>query len=208
MAVKVKVCGMKYPDNIAEVTALGVDYIGFIFYEKSKRYVGTAQREYIRNLVQPAKVGVFVNTDLPELVDTIHNFKLDAVQLHGNETAEFCQALKAETSAIVIKAFGVDHSFDWNQLESYRDVVDYFLFDTKSSAYGGTGIPFDWSLLNQYKLDCPYFLSGGLGPDNIGEALQVDDPRLYALDLNSKFEVEPGLKDINLLTQSINNIKR
>jgi phosphoribosylanthranilate isomerase len=207
MAVKIKVCGMKYPDNIAAVTALGVDYIGFIFYDKSKRYIGRNAIPYIQELRGVSKVGVFVDAALEDIYHKIEEFGLDTIQLHGTETPQFCEKLSAHVPVTVIKAFGIDQHFDWSQLDPYLGSVDYFLFDTKSSAHGGTGRQFDWALLNQYKLDCPYFLSGGLGPDNIQEALQRDDPRLYALDLNSKFEVEPGLKDIHLLTQSI-TIKR
>lgn len=208
MAVKIKVCGMRYPENIRDVTALGTDYIGFIFYAKSKRYVGADVQRYIEGLASPVKVGVFVNADLSEIYQTMADFKLDAVQLHGEETPEFCQTLKQQTQATVIKAFGIDGHFDWQILNPYADVVDYFLFDTKSNAYGGTGVSFDWSLLDQYQLDLPYFLSGGLDAANIQTALAIHDPRLYALDLNSKFEVEPGLKDIDLLSQSINSIRR
>lgn len=208
MAIKIKVCGMKHPDNIVGVTALAVDYIGFIFYEKSKRFVGNVNREYIKKLTDVVKVGVFVNADLNEIYRKIDEFNLNAVQLHGDESPQFCAELKQYTQVTVIKAFGIDSHFDWTVLDAYAGVIDYFLFDTKSNSYGGTGIQFDWSLLHRYKLDCPYFLSGGLDADNVKDALQANDPRLYALDLNSKFEVEPGLKDIDLLAHSINSIKK
>lgn len=208
MAVKVKVCGMKYPDNIAAVASLGIDYMGFIFYDQSKRYVGQSSSLYIKELDSLSKVGVFVNASLSEILDKITEFQLNAIQLHGNESAEFCLELKEKSAVIIVKAFGVDQNFDWMQLDPYAKAVDYFLFDTKSSSYGGTGVQFDWSLLDQYKLTIPYFLSGGLDPENIKTALERNDPRLYALDLNSKFEVEPGLKDIDLLSHSINTIKK
>ncbi|QIH32172.1 phosphoribosylanthranilate isomerase [Sphingobacterium sp. DR205] len=208
MAIKIKVCGMKHPDNIVGVTALAVDYIGFIFYEKSKRFVGDANQDYIKGLKGIIKVGVFVNANLTEVHRKIEEFDLDAVQLHGNESPQFCAELKQCTPVTVIKAFGIDPHFDWSVLDAYVGVIDYFLFDTKSNSHGGTGLQFDWSLLHQYKLDCPYFLSGGLNANNIKDALQANDPRLYALDLNSKFEVEPGLKDIDLLAHSINSIKK
>ncbi len=208
MAIKIKVCGMKYPDNIAAVTSLGIDYVGFIFYDQSKRYVGNENKQYIESLNSPTKVGVFVNTSIPEILVKTEEFRLNAIQLHGNESADFCHKLKQQSSAIIIKAFGIDINFDWGQLDPYVGVVDYFLFDTKSSSYGGTGIQFDWSLLDRYTLNTPYFLSGGVDAKNIKTALEKKDPRLYALDLNSKFEVEPGLKDINLLTHSINSIKK
>ncbi|MNG61775.1 N-(5'-phosphoribosyl)anthranilate isomerase [compost metagenome] len=208
MSVKIKVCGMKYPDNIVAVTALAIDYIGFIFYEKSKRFVGNANQEYIKGLKCITKVGVFVNASLTEINDKIEEFNLNAVQLHGDESPQFCEELKQYTAVTVIKAFGIDQHFDWTVLDAYIGAIDYFLFDTKSNSYGGTGIQFDWSLLHQYKLECPYFLSGGLDADNVKDALKANDPRLYALDLNSKFEVEPGLKDIDLLAHCINSIKK
>ncbi|MDF2517851.1 MAG: N-(5-phosphoribosyl)anthranilate isomerase [Sphingobacterium sp.] len=208
MAVKIKVCGMKHPDNIAAVTALDIHYIGFIFYEKSKRFVGNTSREYIKGVKGVTKVGVFVNASLPEICHKIDEFNLNAVQLHGDESPQFCEELKQHTAVTVIKAFGIDQNFDWSVLDAYVGAVDFFLFDTKSSSYGGTGMRFDWSLLHQYKLERPYFLSGGLDVDSVEDALQANDPRLYALDLNSKFEVEPGLKDIDLLARSINSIKK
>lgn len=208
MAIKVKVCGMKYPDNIAALASLGIDYMGFIFYDQSKRYVGESSSVFIKQLERPSKVGVFVNASLSEILLKITEFQLNIIQLHGNESVEFCAELKEKSGISVIKAFGIDQDFDWAQLNPYAGVIDYFLFDTKSSSHGGTGIQFNWSLLDQYKLTIPYFLSGGLDPENIKIALERNDPRLYALDLNSKFEVEPGLKDIYLLTQSINNIKK
>ncbi|QRY57702.1 phosphoribosylanthranilate isomerase [Sphingobacterium siyangense] len=208
MAIKVKVCGMKYPDNITAVASLGIDYMGFIFYDQSKRYVGQSSSSYIKDLDSLSKVGVFVNASLSEILDKITEFQLNAIQLHGNESAEFCLELKEKSTVSIVKAFGVDKNFDWIQLDPYAKIVDYFLFDTKSSSYGGTGVQFDWSLLDQYKLTTPYFLSGGLDPENIKTALERNDPRLYALDLNSKFEVEPGLKDIELLSHSINTIKK
>ncbi|HBW80141.1 MAG TPA: N-(5'-phosphoribosyl)anthranilate isomerase [Sphingobacterium sp.] len=208
MAVKVKVCGMKYPDNITAVASLGIDYMGFIFYDQSKRYVGQSSSAYIKELDGLSKVGVFVNASLSAILDKITEFQLNVIQLYGDESVEFCLELKEKSGVIILKAFGVDQNFDWIQLDPYAKVVDYFLFDTKSSSYGGTGVQFDWSLLDQYKLTTPYFLSGGLDPENIKTALERNDPRLYALDLNSKFEVEPGLKDIALLSHSINTIKK
>ncbi|MDQ1152258.1 phosphoribosylanthranilate isomerase [Sphingobacterium zeae] len=208
MAVKVKVCGMKYPDNIAAVASLGVDYMGFIFYDQSKRYVGENSSIYVRELENLNKVGVFVNASLSEILIKKTEFNLNAIQLHGDESVEFCRELREKSKATIVKAFGIDQDFDWIALDSYANTIDYFLFDTKSSSYGGTGLQFDWSLLDQYKLTTPYFLSGGLDPENIKTALERNDPRLYALDLNSKFEVEPGLKDIELLSQSINTIKK
>ncbi|WP_233789487.1 phosphoribosylanthranilate isomerase [Sphingobacterium sp. HMA12] len=199
---------MKHPDNIVGVAALAVDYIGFIFYEKSKRFVGDANQKYIKGLKGVIKVGVFVNANLTEIYRKIEEFDLDAAQLHGDESPQFCAELKQHAPVTVIKAFGIDTHFDWSILEAYVGVIDYFLFDTKSNSYGGTGLQFDWSLLHQYKLDCPYFLSGGLDANNVKDAVQTNDPRLYALDLNSKFEVEPGLKDIDLLAHSINSIKK
>lgn len=201
--VKIKVCGMRDIENIKQLAQCQIDYMGFIFYSKSPRYINTPFQAEIPNRIK--KTGVFVNEDLGKIKETIDTFDLDAVQLHGNESTESCLFLK-DTGLEIIKAFGIDDSFKWSSLLDYLGVVDYFLFDTKSSAHGGTGKTFNWETLVNYPYSTPYFLSGGLALENITEALKLKDERLYALDLNSKFEIEPGLKDIKQLTQAISII--
>lgn len=202
MKVKLKVCGMKLPSNVKEVAELGPDYMGFIFYAGSKRYPGRLAAEVTRELPESIKkTGVFVNETVEEIAVKIVKYRLDAVQLHGNETPEMVKLLKMILPAEVqlIKAFGIDASFDFSQLNAYASNVDFFLFDTKTPDHGGSGRRFEWELLQGYHLDKPYFLSGGVGLENVDDLLRINDRRLYAVDVNSRFELEPGLKDITKL---------
>jgi len=200
----IKVCGMKEPDNILQLLELPIQYMGHIFYQKSARYVGDlANLDISKNI---KKTGVFVNSSIAEILESVNRLSLKAVQLHGDETAEMASALKSE-GLEVIKAFGIDEEFDWNQLESFVDHVDFFLFDSKSPAYGGTGKAFNWQKLKEYPFEKPYFLSGGLSLDNLEEAINFEDKRLVGLDLNSKFEIEPGLKDIEKLKLALKIIR-
>ncbi|OYD47099.1 hypothetical protein CHU00_03280 [Sphingobacterium cellulitidis] len=200
----IKVCGMKEPDNILQLLELPIQYMGHIFYQKSARYVGDlANLDISKNI---KKTGVFVNSSIAEILESVNRLSLKAVQLHGDETAEMASALKSE-GLEVIKAFGIDEEFDWNQLESFVDHVDFFLFDSKSPAYGGTGKAFNWQKLKEYPIEKPYFLSGGLSLENLEEAINFEDKRLVGLDLNSKFEIEPGLKDIEKLKLALKIIR-
>lgn len=195
---------MRDAENIKQLIDLPIAYIGFIFYSKSPRFVHEGIPPIVPNGIE--KVGVFVNETFTVIMDKVKSYQLQAVQLHGNEPATLCAALKAEGLA-VIKAFGIDETFDWTSLESYLDDVDFFLFDTKSTQHGGTGQSFSWSALAHYPYATPYFLSGGLGLDNIKEALKINDSRLYALDLNSRFEEQPAVKNIHTLTQALSIIQ-
>jgi|SRR6185312_2276481 len=194
--MKIKVCGLKYPDNINEVAALQPDYVGFIFYPQSPRFAG----EFEMVDVPAIKTGVFVNESAERIGDAIARYKLGAIQLHGSEGPEFCEQFKGKVT--VIKAFGVDENFDFEQLNEFEDSVDYFLFDTKTSKHGGSGQTFNWNLLDQYKLSVPFLLSGGLSLDNLEEVKKIRHPQFYGVDLNSRFEIEPGLKDIDKLTKA------
>ncbi|HLT42040.1 MAG TPA: phosphoribosylanthranilate isomerase [Sphingobacteriaceae bacterium] len=197
-ALKIKVCGMRDLENIIQLKELAPDYLGFIFYAKSPRYVETIDKSLL-NLLQPIKkTAVFVNATLDEVTTMVKEHRFEAVQLHGNESPDYCSEMKKK-GVEVIKAFGIHEDFNWELLEPYLDVIDYFLFDTYTSAHGGSGKTFNWEALKNYPFDKPYFLSGGIGPDNIESALAVQDERLYGLDLNSKFEDSPGLKNIELL---------
>src|SRR5690606_27368469 len=137
------------------------------------------------------------------IIITVKTYQFNAIQLHGNESAAFCKDIKDLTGLELIKAFGIDSEFDFNQLEPYLNVVDYFLFDTKTSVYGGSGRVFNWDVLKKYPYDKPYFLSGGINPDNFEDAYTFEDERLYAVDLNSRFESSPGIKNIILLKQAL-----
>jgi phosphoribosylanthranilate isomerase len=203
MDVKLKICGMRLPDNIQAVTTLQPDYLGFIFYRGSKRFVDGLTPSFVKNL--PAgirRTGVFVNEELDRVAQLAVLYGLNAVQLHGQEPVKYCIALKgllADTDIALIKAFGVDEQFDFDTLNAYANVADYFLFDTQTPDHGGSGKVFNWSLLENYKLSKPYFLSGGIGLDSIEQLKQINDSRLYAIDINSRFELAPGLKDIDKL---------
>lgn len=210
MQAKLKICGMKVPENITGVAALEPDYLGFIFYKGSKRFVADLEPDFVKNL--PAaimKTGVFVNESLLEIVEMVNRYDLCAVQLHGQESPEFIEELKRYlgTHVEMIKAFGMEEGFDFNQLNAYQHLVDYFLFDTKTPAHGGSGQLFDWTLLSQYELQVPYFLSGGIDLNSAEALKKINDTRLYALDINSRFELEPGLKDIDKLIDFKHRIK-
>ncbi len=193
---------MKYPENIEEVSTLPIDYMGLICYPKSVRYV--EQPVPLSPLVQ--NVGVFVDEQRRVILQKVEKFGLNAVQLHGNESADTCQHLR-DRGLYVFKAFGIDDDFDWTTLDEYLDRTDVLLFDTKSPQHGGTGQAFNWEKLKEYPYSKPYFLSGGLSLENIAQAVQFEDERMIGLDLNSKFEIEPGRKDINLLKQAVERIR-
>ncbi|RZK16343.1 MAG: phosphoribosylanthranilate isomerase [Pedobacter sp.] len=196
--LKLKVCGMKFAANIAAVAGLQPDYLGFIFYDKSPRYISEVSAELIKYVPSEIKtVGVFVDEDLEIVKKKINLYQLKAVQLHGSETPEYCAELKATFNNLeVIKAFGVDEDFDFSTLDAYENVVDFFLFDTKTKSHGGSGKTFDWKILESYTLDKPYFLSGGIDLEHAEAISRIKDERLYALDINSRFETEPGVKDV------------
>lgn len=203
---KLKVCGMKLAANIAAVAALRPDYLGFIFYDKSPRLISDVSAELIKYIPAEIKtVGVFVDEELDVVKKKINLYQLKAVQLHGSESPGYCAALKSIFGEIeVIKAFGVDEDFDFNVLKEYMDAVDFFLFDTKTKAHGGSGKTFDWKILDDYKLDKSYFLSGGIDLQHAAAIKQIEDSKLYALDINSRFEVEPGVKDVEKVKAFIN----
>ncbi|NTE01995.1 phosphoribosylanthranilate isomerase [Agrobacterium tumefaciens] len=198
MKLKLKVCGMKFAANIAAVASLQPDYLGFIFYEQSPRFISDVSAELIKYIPSEIKtVGVFVDEGLEVVKKKVNLYQLKAVQLHGNESVEYCEALKLFAKDVeMIKAFGLDEDFDFEVLNDYQDVVDYFLFDTKTKVHGGSGKTFDWKILESYKLNIPYFLSGGIDLEHAAAIKQIEDSRLYALDINSRFEVEPGVKDV------------
>jgi phosphoribosylanthranilate isomerase len=204
--MKIKVCGLKDPDNIIALEALGPDYMGFICYEKSPRFIGQADEFFLDKVSSSIiKTGVFVNEHEDAISKLIYKYKFDAIQLHGSENPAFCGLFKHEVQ--VIKAFGVDENVDFDQLKAYENNVDYFLFDTKTAEHGGSGKTFDWTVMNKYQLNVPFFLSGGLSLDNLAEVKKIDHPMLYGVDLNSRFEISAGLKDIYKLKQAFNTIK-
>ncbi|MCH8318684.1 MAG: phosphoribosylanthranilate isomerase [Bacteroidetes bacterium] len=250
--IKLKVCGMRDRENIAELSALQPDYMGFIFYKGSKRFVDDQldENQLIALNKKIKKVGVFVNATRNYILKQVDKYHLDYVQLHGDETAQFCKELKsvrwkhkAPNSQKIVKVFRVDQHFDFNQLTSYQPYCDFFMFETKLPLspeystigsgqvgesepkgwqspplggvggglyYGGTGIAFDWKLLEKYNNKVPFFLSGGISLENINQIKNLKrlwgssgysggshlSPQIHAVDINSRFEIAPGLKDI------------
>jgi len=184
---------MRDPDNIRALFNIAPDFIGFIFYEKSSRFVKNIPVLPFPDAVK--KVGVFVNENLDKLLATAAAFPLDLIQLHGAESPDYCREL-ASHSYPLIKAFSVDAQFDFSLTEPYQEYCDYFLFDTKGPLYGGNGQVFDWSLLQQYQGDTPFFLSGGLGPDSVSALGKFQHTALFGFDINSGFEQAPAMKNI------------
>lgn len=205
--MKIKVCGNKYKDNIEQVGKLRPDSMGFIFYEPSKRYV---TEEFQMPALSPEikKAGVFVNADADFIIDKINRYNLDCIQLHGDEPPYFCRQMQRITC--IIKAFGIDDKFDFHSLDAYKDSCNYFLFDSKTPEHGGSGKQFNWELLKKYKQQVPFFLSGGLDLEAAKMMLTMTAqyPLLYGIDVNSKFETSPGLKDIDKLKQLIQTIRQ
>ncbi|CAD5248870.1 N-(5'-phosphoribosyl)anthranilate isomerase [Imperialibacter sp. EC-SDR9] len=195
-----KVCGMKFPDNIKRLKEVEPDFMGMIFFSKSPRFVGSELLFTGTSIFPPGakKVGVFVNAPLWDIVKVVEEYKLEYVQLHGEEFPQYCVELRKKGMK-VIKAFQVSNSFDFKKVEAFEGCIDYALFDTKTPNYGGSGEKFDWTLLNSYKLSIPFFLSGGISLEDIDEIEQLDLPKLFGIDVNSRFEVSPGLKDIDKL---------
>ncbi|HSQ46471.1 MAG TPA: phosphoribosylanthranilate isomerase [Lutibacter sp.] len=190
----IKVCGMRDKENISGLLALKPDYIGFIFYAQSKRFVADFPQIEIPSSVK--KVGVFVNEKVDEVLKVVEKYKLDFVQLHGNETSEYCSALSAKNIKI-IKAFSVDENFDFSATKPFEKCVSLFLFDTKGNNYGGNGIKFNWELLQNYTGKTPFLLSGGISKNDSAEIRKFKHPAFLGIDINSGFELEPGLKNIN-----------
>lgn len=197
--MKLKVCGMRTPENIAALSDLAPDYMGFIFWKLSKRFVSDPTPDLPASI---KKTGVFVDATLTYILDIAKQHQLQAVQLHGEESPTFCQKLQT-TGLEIIKAFAVDDTFDFSVLETYDSVCDYFLFDTKGPLPGGNGSRFDWLILCNYPLTKPFFLSGGIGPGDQGAIASIISLNLpvYAIDINSKFEKQAGLKNIEIIKQ-------
>lgn len=201
----IKVCGMREPENIRAVDALGIDLMGFIFWPPSSRYVGEKPSYLPRNC---RRVGVFVDAALPDILAAVEDFRLNGVQLHGHETPEAIAALKARIPGVrIVKSLAVAGPEDLEQAEAYADVCDAFLFDTKGKLPGGNGRQFDWSVLQEYQGRLPFLLSGGIGPDDARRIQAFDVPGCLGIDLNSRFETAPGVKDVYALRTFIETIR-
>ncbi|MDA7707547.1 phosphoribosylanthranilate isomerase [Flavobacteriaceae bacterium] len=197
--MKLKVCGMRYEDNIQLIASIHPDYMGFIFFEGSSRHVSASTPTLPLTI---KKVGVFVNASYDSIVEKINTHNLQAVQLHGEETAEFCKSLRA-LNVDIIKVFSIKNEFNFDVLTPYETVCDYYLFDTKGPLAGGNGYCFDWSVLELYPSTKPYFLSGGIGLENADQLQEfktsVAATYCHAVDVNSKFEIAPAKKNKELL---------
>ncbi|SDL29780.1 phosphoribosylanthranilate isomerase [Catalinimonas alkaloidigena] len=188
---------MRDPENLRALAALAPDFVGFIFFPRSKRYVGNDFDPAVLDVLPATtqRVGVFVNESLAEIQALANRYQLDLLQLHGDEPPDVCRQLQAAGHR-VMKVFSVGETFDFAQLDAYEPFCDFFLFDTKGAERGGNGVTFDWSILKNYEGPVRFFLSGGIGPES-AEAIQAfAHPQLYALDVNSRFEKEPGVKAV------------
>lgn len=231
----IKVCGMRDARNIREVSQLGIDMIGMIFYPKSPRYVemqsshagiipdyakedigasdtsedtsGNSSKESSKT---PARVGVFVDDMVQNIVTRVVNYHLDYIQLHGNEPREMCENLRLtldpdiQLGIKIIKAISVSDASDIQKYKEYVGAVDLFLFDTKCKTVGGSGQQFDWQVLEQYDGEVPFLLSGGIGPEDASRLHAFHHPKCIGIDLNSRFEIEPGVKDVEKLKGFLN----
>ncbi|MDP3432298.1 MAG: phosphoribosylanthranilate isomerase [Bacteroidota bacterium] len=207
--LKIKVCGMRDPKNISGVVAALPDFIGFIFYPKSKRFVGfePSPEMFAEIPASVKKVGVFVNESPEKVLEISKKWNLDVIQLHGQESPGYCRQIQ-NSGITVFKAFSVDESFDFATLKAYSGVCESFLFDTKGLLPGGTGKKFNWQLLENYKLNVPFYLSGGIVPDDLNSIEEFSHQQLFGIDINSGFEIEPALKDVEKVRTFIEEIRR
>ena len=191
--MKIKICGLKFESNILGLSKLKPDYMGFIFWEKSKRLVIDSTPNLSQTKIK--KTGVFVNADFDKIKDKVRVHELEAIQLHGLESPEFCEKIK-NLGVEIIKAFSIDENFNFNILEKYDLCSDYFLFDTKGKSPGGNGISFDWEILRNYKHEKKFFLSGGIGIESLNAIKKIKNLSLplFCVDINSRFELNPGKK--------------
>lgn len=230
--MKIKVCGMRNSENVSSLLALKPDFIGFIFYDKSKRFVTDFPQ--VQFPAEIKKVGVFVNEIIEEVIATVEKNKLDFVQLHGDETPDYCENLmrmvtepfdyaqdklgRSEniTESVIsaplnhqvqiIKAFSVDETFDFDLIQPYENYCEYFLFDTKGKDYGGNGVKFNWEILQKYKGKTPFLLSGGISKEDAVEINKIKHSAFEGIDINSGFEIEPALKNINDIKEFKQNL--
>jgi phosphoribosylanthranilate isomerase len=202
--LKVKVCGMLNVLNIAEIAMLNPDYMGFIFYERSPRFAGDLNQA-ILNVLSPktSSVGVFVNAKVEYVTELAEHYRLKVLQFHGNETPEYCAELKVKYNCEIIKAFGIKSEDDFEKTLGYEQICDYFLFDTKTELHGGSGKKFDHNLLNSYKGKTPFFLSGGIALQDAENLLANRHNLCVGVDINSRFEISPGIKNTEQVKQFI-----
>lgn len=216
--MKVKVCGLREQQNIKELKKLPIDFMGFIFYKKSPRYVGKEKtlNDFLRDDQWNSdikRVGVFVNAQIHDLLHDVHDYHLDFVQLHGTESSEYCKELNdlwsisSMRGAKIIKVFSIETADDFQEVQAYESHCAYFLFDTKGKNPGGNGISFDWELLSNYQGITPFFLSGGITKDDVTAIRNLRIPQLHGVDINSKFESEAGVKNVEKVQKFVKELK-
>ena len=209
--MNIKVCGITELKQLQQLDGLEIDYAGLIFYKQSPRYIGEkiSKKDLKHADFDLKKVGVFVDPDLSDVIDAIDDYGLDVVQLHGNESPELCDDLSTEVE--VIKAFRINEDSDIDEMVAPFDAAcDFYLFDTKpptQETFGGTGNQFDWKILSRAKIEKPFFLSGGIRPDDGPKLKAFRHPDLFGVDINSKFETAPGIKDMKLILQLKQSLK-
>ena len=202
--LKLKICGLNNTTNLKEILALEPDFIGLNFYPDSIRFVNEEVK--VESPENVKRVGVFVNEGIKRIIDYSHEYHLSYIQLHGEESPEFCEALQLHDLKI-IKVFRVNKGFTFNEVEPFVEKSEYFLFDAAGESYGGNGVIFNWEILKDYPFDTPYFLAGGLSPENVDQVFQIEFPKLYALDVNSGYEAAPGIKDVDKVKGLIKKMK-
>lgn len=207
--MQIKICGLREPENIREIAALQPDYMGFIFYPNSPRFAKNPDVSLLNAL--PAsikKAGVFVNENLENILTYIQKYDLDAVQLHGADNKRLCREIKEEAKTMVIKVFPIMASYNLKVTKEYEDTADLFLFDTKTDLYGGSGQKFNWNILHDYHGEKDFLLSGGISPDDVKAIRKIEHPKMIGVDLNSKFEIRPGLKNTALIRHFIEELNK
>lgn len=210
--MKIKVCGITKIDQLKELEEIGVDFAGLIFYKSSPRYVlnnGLTAEIIAKEKVNITKVGVFVNDSVEDILRIVEDWKLDMVQLHGDESPSFCAQISAYVTTIKAFRVGAENNIA-DKVFPFINKADFFLFDTLGKNYGGTGEQFDWNLISNEGTQKPFFLSGGIGPHNIDKIKEfcLNENRLFSLDLNSKFELSPGVKDMVLVKAFVEEIQK
>ncbi|MBT0812946.1 phosphoribosylanthranilate isomerase [Litoribacter ruber] len=207
----IKVCGLKDTENVNSLLqSCSPDMLGMIFYSKSPRFIGeSVHKSNFFSSQGQDRVGVFVDSAFSEILKTVQEFQLDVIQLHGNEDADFVKNIKEALDVKVIKVFRIGKELRMEDLRPFDGLADYFLFDTETSSFGGSGRRFDWQLLEAYDLQTPYLLSGGIASDDVGELveLQKKHPKMAGIDINSKFELEPGIKDVELVKTFVEKLR-
>jgi len=206
--IKVKVCGMRDPENAGKISLTGPDFMGFIFYRGSARYIGDEpDLSLFGNIGRDIKkVGIFADEDRNRITDMAYLAGLDLVQLHGSETPLYCSALRS-SGLTVIKSFGITGRFGFSILKDYESACDYFLFDSGTGQSGGSGQKFGWDILERLDTGKPFFIGGGVGPGDTAKIKALENTGLYAVDINSRFETSPGIKDESLVREFINELK-